>query len=295
MSISTISEGFSIIIPVFNEEKAIESTVSEIKATLHSKYIYEIVLVNDGSTDGTGTVLKKIKGENIRIIEHKVNRGYGATLKTGIAHAKHDWFVITDSDGTYPIESIPSLIESSAGYDMVIGARTGLKVSDTLPRKIGRGIVRTFASYIARYKIKDINSGLRLFSRSLAKQFWHLYPEGFSFTSTITVGAHMKKYAVKYVPIDYKKRTGSSSINPLKDFTGFMSLIFRLAVYFNPLRVFVPLALFVFIAAFLVLIIGITQFDTVLDASVAILLITSIQILLFGFVADMIVKRFSAA
>lgn len=283
----------SILVPVYNEKDSVVGTLEKIRSTLkHLPIQYEIIAINDKSTDGTQEILDTLHGDDISIIHHPVNRGYGASLKTGIKAATYPWILITDADGTYPIDRIPDLIAHAAHYDMVVGARISDKVHDTIPRMIGRGIVRIFASYVADTDIKDINSGLRIFKKEHAEQFWHLFPERFSFTSTITVASHTHGHKVLYMPIDYYKRAGKSSIKPAKDFTGFMSLIMRLAVYFRPLKVFVPLSLTLFITAWVLLIGGRVIFNEVMDATFAIFIIASLQTLFFGLIAEMIVKRF---
>lgn len=283
----------SIVIPIYNEENAILKTVTSIQDVLKKiNNEYEIILINDGSTDNTQSILNSIKDDKISTIQHLHNLGYGASLKNGISKAKYDWILITDADGTYPIDQIPDLINNAENCDMVVGARTGSLVKDTLFRMIGRNIVRKFASYVSKADIKDINSGFRIFKKDTAKQFWHLYPDGFSFTSTITVACFTTKKEVKYVPINYFKRTGKSSIKPAKDFIGFISLITRLAIYFNPLRVFVPLFILFFTMSWVILAYGYFFRGVILDVTWSILLTTSLQIIIFGFLADMIVKRF---
>lgn len=284
-------EGFSIIIPAFNEEGSIEETLRKVQSTLQGHQI-EIIVIDDGSTDQTvNIVTKNFDSEKVRILSHKENMGYGASLKHGLKEALFNKIIITDADGTYPIESIPELISLLETSDMVVGSRNGSKVSDRLFRKIGRGIVRKFASFIVNKHIPDINSGLRIFYKAEALKFWHLYPDGFSFTTTITVAYHIKNFKVTYLPINYYKRSGHSSIKPLKDFVGFMYLLTRLAIYFKPLRVFTPVALVLFGLSWIVLLLGILVNGEILDATWAILIISSLQILSVGLLADMIIKR----
>lgn len=292
MQANTSLHKISVIIPVFNEKDAISATFASLEAVLFKAQIeYEIISVNDGSTDGSDALLDSLNMKNFSVIHHTINRGYGASLKTGITHAQHPWILITDADGTYPIESIPSLLGHMQSYDMIVGARSGQNIHDAISRKIGRSIVRGFASYVSGAKIEDINSGFRLFKKEHAKKFWHLFPDNFSFTTTLSVASHTEKHGVKYVPIDYLKRSGKSSINPTKDFIGFISLVTRLAIYFRPLRIFVPLSLFLFILSWAILIYGYVSSGTIFDATWAILIMASVQILLFGLLADVMVKR----
>lgn len=286
-------EGVSVVVPVYNEKGAVSDTVRQLTSTLGSAHVpWEIILVDDGSRDGSAQVLDGIRQEHVSVIHHRANRGYGASLKTGIKAAVHPWILITDADGTYPINRIPDLIREAASADMVVGSRSGANVHKRFFRSIGRDIVRRFASYVAAADIPDINSGLRIFKKEDALRFWNLFPEGFSFTTTITVASHTKGNLVTYLPIDYYKRTGSSSIKPAKDFIGFMSLIARLSLYFRPLKVFVPLSIGLIALSGITLGYGILVLHEVLDATWAVMFITGIQTLIFGFLADMIVKRF---
>ena len=286
----------SVIVPVYNEAGAVGDTLRAISETLTAKNIeHEIIAVNDGSKDGSQAILDSLVIPNLIVIHHLENRGYGSTLKTGIKAAQHPWILITDSDGTYPIDRMPDLIKHAGAYDMVVASReknAGQKVHDTLPRKIGRGLVRGFASYVTGHNIKDINSGMRVFKKEDAERFWHLFPEGFSFTTTMTVASHNHGNTIKYVPVDYFKRSGTSSIKPAKDFVGFMSLIARLAIYYKPLRVFVPLSIILLGLAFIVLFGSWFFLGRVMDATFSILVISSLQTLFFGLIAEMIVKRF---
>ncbi|PIR41817.1 MAG: hypothetical protein COV30_01335 [Candidatus Yanofskybacteria bacterium CG10_big_fil_rev_8_21_14_0_10_37_15] len=283
----------SVAVPVFNEEGAVSSTLNSLNDILQKINIdYEIIAVNDGSSDKSGEILKGLSIPNLNIIHHAVNKGYGASLKSAIKEARYPWILITDADGTYPVSSIPELLEHVGKYDMVVGSRNGKKVHDTFFRKVGRGIVRKFASYVSGAKIQDINSGLRIFKKEDAEKFWHLFPDGFSFTSTITVASHVNGNRVKYLPIDYHKRAGKSSIKPAKDFVGFLSLIAKLAIYFRPLKVFIPAGIFLMALAVVIVMGGYLWRGEILDATFAVIFITGVQVIIFGFIADMIVKRF---
>ena len=172
------SEGLqiSIIIPAYNEEKSIVSVLKEIEDVMNrSRLGYEIIVVNDGSTDRTREVLKS-SGLNIKVVSHRVNRGYGASLKTGICNAQHEIVVITDADGTYPSERIPELVDYIKDYDMVVGARTGANVKVPLIRKPAKWVINRLAIYLTGMKIPDINSGLRVMKKTIANKYTGLLP-----------------------------------------------------------------------------------------------------------------------
>jgi len=286
----------SVIIPIYNEANSVEATLTSLSSVLNAHGIeHEIIAINDGSLDRSGDILNNLKVPQLKIAHNLINHGYGASLKTGIKIAKYPWILIADADGTYPIDRIPDMISYLDDYDMVVGSReknAGQQVHDTLTRKIGRGIIRKLASYVTDYNIKDINSGLRIFKKAHAEKFWHLFPERFSFTSTITMASHNCGHRVKYLPIDYYKRAGNSSIKPAKDFIGFLSLISRLAIYYRPLKVFVPLSIGLFILSLMVLFGSWLFLPHILDSTFAIFIIASLQTLFFGLIAEMIVKRF---
>ncbi len=275
----------SILIPIYNEEKSVVQTIERIKKAM-SKQNCEIITINDGSTDNTGNVLKTISG--IKAINHPYNLGYGAALKTGLKNAKGEWILITDADGTYPIESIPELLKYRNDYDMVVGARKSKNVP--LMRKPAKLIIGMLANMLTGKSIPDLNSGFRLFKKDVAMEFMHLYPSGFSFTITITLACLTNSYTVKYVPIEYSKREGKSSIRPIRDFVGFLSLIVRILLYFNPLKFFLFPALIIIIAST-----GVGLYQFFADGHVTqlpfIALIAGIQIGLLGLLADLIAKK----
>ena len=149
----------SVIVPVYNEDEIIERLITNLKRVMrNAKYRYEIVVVNDGSTDRSGEILKNIKG--IRIINHQENKGYGASLKSGIKESKGKWNLIMDADGTYAPEDIPKILRYMDEYDMVVGARIGEKVDIPLTRRPIKYFFNRFASYLAGSEIPDLNSGL---------------------------------------------------------------------------------------------------------------------------------------
>lgn len=281
--------GFSVVVPAFNEENAISQTIDRLHADLSSRnYEYEIIVVNDGSEDRTGVILDN--REDVSVIHHKRNRGYGAALKSGIRHAKHQLIVITDSDGTYPNDRIMDLISIAATNDMVVGSRNGGNVTYPLLRKIPKWFLKHFAQWMCRQEIPDLNSGLRVFRKDVVKRFLNILPDGFSFTTTITMAMLTNGYSVHYEPIDYHPRIGRSKIKPIRDTLRFVQLILRTGMYFAPLRVFLPIASVVFLSFFLSFFYDVfIQHD--LTESTLILLVSSTQLAVFSLLADMIDKR----
>ncbi|MFZ5559772.1 MAG: glycosyltransferase family 2 protein [Patescibacteria group bacterium] len=280
----------SIIIPAYNEEESIERIIKELKQELNKLDLdYEMIVVNDASIDKTGEILKKIS--NIKIIEHPENRGYGASLKSGFKKSQGELILIIDADGTYPNESIPELIKYASSYDMVIGARTGKQTKIPLIRKPAKWILNRLANYLSESKIPDLNSGLRIMKRPLIEKFLYILPNGFSFTTTITLASLTNGYNVKYLPINYLKRRGKSKFRPIRDTLNFFQLIIRTILYFNPLKIFVPLSSILVLSAVVVFVFSYFFAAKIMDVTIAILLISAIQLLAIGMIADLITKR----
>ncbi|HEU4564188.1 MAG TPA: glycosyltransferase family 2 protein [Gemmatimonadaceae bacterium] len=242
-----LDRAVSVVIPAYNEAAHVAEQIRDVHRVMErSGWSFEIIVVDDGSTDGTAEAAATAAAETgARILRRKRNRGYGATLKQGIALARHDWILITDADGTYPVDAIPELLAAADGNAMVVGARTGDNVKIPLERRPAKAFLRWLASYLAGRELPDINSGLRLMRKDLVRRYEHLLPSGFSFTTTITLAATTNDYAVEYVPIDYHARLGESKIRPRHAYD-FTLLILRVIVFFNPLKVFIPFGGFLF-------------------------------------------------
>jgi len=232
------ADGVCAVVPAYDEELAIESCVRELEAVLGGLGCpYELIVVNDGSNDRTGELAR---AAGARVIDLPENRGYGAALKTGIEASQFETILITDADGTYPAREIPALLALAGQYDMVVGARIGPGAAIPLVRRPAKWLLTRLASYLAGRRIPDLNSGLRVLQRRHVQRFEHLLPSGFSFTTSITLAALCSDLLVAYHPIDYLERTGQSKIRPTHALE-FAILILRTIVYFNPLKVFLPL------------------------------------------------------
>ncbi len=279
----------SVIIPAFNEAKAIAGVLEELRACLRDAGVSaEIIVVDDGSKDGTAEVARST---GVRVIRHRSNRGYGAALKTGISAATHDICAITDADGTYPAPYLPELLQALGEADMVVGARIGKNVHIPLVRKPAKWALNRLANYVAKASIPDLNSGLRVFRRDVVMQYFPILPDQFSWTTTITLAMHCDKYAVSYVPIDYRQRTGKSKIVPW-DAYAFAVLILRTAMLFHPLRVFLPLMLISLSYGVLKLLADLLWFeDRNMSASAMLAFLSALLILLIGMLGDAIATR----
>jgi len=283
----------SIVIPVFNEEAHIENTIHQLDEIIRSsENDFDVIFVNDGSTDKTEQVLKALDADFFSVIHHETNRGYGSALKTGIAHASSPYICIADADGTYPLDEIPRLAEAlSDGYDMVVGARSGEMVKIPFLRRLPKWILNKLCNYLSGFKIPDINSGFRIMRKTSVERFYHILPNGFSFTTTITIAMLTNNMRVHFLPINYFVRHGKSKIRPVYDTFNFLQLIIRTSLYFNPLKVFIPLSVFFFFNAFLVLTLSWLFADKIMDVTFGIFIMTSVMALSIGMLADLIDKR----
>ena len=289
-----IEDGLSLVIPIYNERKTVPSLLQNLEA-LQAKApdAIEIILVNDGSTDGTAEKLKNIKADYIKVINHSMNRGYGASLKSGIRIAMYAWIAIIDADDTYPIMELLNLLQHAQKNkcDMVVGSRNGQNVKIPLIRRPAKWTINILANWLSGFSIPDLNSGMRIMLKQSVDKFLTILPNGFSFTTTITLAMLSSGYHVKYIPINYFHRAGRSKIRPIHDTLNFLQLICRAVLWFNPLRIFIPMSLFLFIFAFGLL--GVTWMLTEKpwDITFGAFVMTGVVVLAVGMLADLIDKR----
>lgn len=227
----------TVVIPAYNEGAHIAQQVRAVRATMErSAWTFEIIVVDDGSADNTA---QEAARTGVRVLRHRRNRGYGASLKSGIEASRFDWILIIDADGTYPTDAIPELLAAADRNAMVVGARVGQSVKIPLVRRPAKWFLGRLASYLAGRRLPDLNSGLRLMRKDLVERYVHLLPSGFSFTTTITLASACNEHPIEYVPINYHARLGKSKIRPRHAYD-FLLLILRIIVFFNPLKVFLP-------------------------------------------------------
>jgi len=285
--------GVSVIIPCFNEERMIAETVRGVLTVMkETERAFEVLVVDDGSQDGSTHSLQTLIGTpNLRLIRNGENRGYGYSLKRAVAEARHELIAIIDADGTYPIERLAELIDAMKSADMVVGARTGASVHIPMLRRPAKFALRKLAEYLAGRRIPDLNSGMRVMKRSLVRRFLRLLPDGFSFTTTITLALLTHGHEVRYIPINYATRVGKSSIRPIRDTLLFFNLIVRTTLYFRPLKIFAPLSAAMFALALGTAIISKVVLGQLADVTAVTLASASLQLLAIGMLADLIDKR----
>ncbi|MGV6847892.1 MAG: glycosyltransferase family 2 protein [Marinibacterium sp.] len=275
----------SVIIPAYNEEHAIKDTVKSVRESLDPTGIeYEVIVVDDGSADET---LARARETDAIVLTNQVNLGYGATLKHGVKHSKYEYVAILDADGTYPPEDLPRMLELCRDQDMVVGDRGASMKNVPLIRKPAKWMLNSLASFLAERKLNDLNSGLRVFRRSELVPFIPLLPQGFSFTTTITLCMTCNNKRMIYTPIEYRKRIGKSKIRPV-DFINFIILVMRIITLFNPLRIFIPVGMVFFTLGLIKALYDITKMN--LSETAIFFFLTALIMWSLGLIADMITR-----
>jgi len=280
----------SVVIPVYNEEEAIGDDLDLIKRTMDATGCpYEIIVVNDGSTDRTVEIVSSKL--DVKLIHHEQNRGTGAARTTGIRAAQGDIIIMTDGDGTYPNQDMPKLLQYMEQCDMVIGARTQEHGTLKWLRTPAKWFIARLAAYLTGTKIPDLNSGFRAFKRDIALKYLNILPTSHSWVSTITIAFLSDGYSVKYMPIDYYRRKGKSKFHPIRDTYNYITLVVRAVTYFNPLKVFLPISLLLFTLGILKAIYDIFAYRFHFAPSTVLVILTAIQIAALGLLADLVVRR----
>jgi glycosyltransferase involved in cell wall biosynthesis len=234
-----VGQRVTIVVPAFNEESGIAPVLEKLKTELGGA-IGELIVVDDGSTDDTAKI---VEASDVRVIRHPVNRGYGASLRSGLRAAETEYVLTMDADGQHRISDVVALIRAAAEHpdaDLIVGHRAHL-IHSPLWRMPGKWFLTRFAEFLVQRKIPDLNSGLRLVRREIALKYVSICPAGFSFSTTITMAFLSRGYSVLFVPIRVEPRTGKSTVKLKTGFDTIM-LVLRLAALFNPLRIFLPLS-----------------------------------------------------
>jgi polyisoprenyl-phosphate glycosyltransferase len=281
----------SVVLPCYNERDHVGLEVKRIRAALDAAGMrHEIICVDDGSTDGTREVLQAIPG--IRSILLPRNQGSGTARRIGTQQARGRVVVWTDADMTYPNERIPELVRQlDDTYDQVVGARRSEAGTYKLFRVPAKWAIRKLAAYLTNTPIPDLNSGLRVFKRQVAQPYLRLLPAGFSCVTTITLAFLSNGHQIKYVPIDYFKRAGRSKFHPFKDAYNYILQVLRMVMYFNPLRVLMPVGLTLLGATFVKGVADLIRHDLRVTGSTVLVGLAAFNIMAIALLADLVVRR----
>jgi glycosyltransferase involved in cell wall biosynthesis len=225
----------SIVIPAFNESESIAEVVGVLRAAAPWR---EIIVVDDGSSDGTGD---RAAAAGADVVRHAYNIGNGAAVKSGIRRAAGDYILIVDADGQHPPEDALRLVARLGDFDLVVGARSA-ETQATEARRAGNGMLNRLASYLTGRDIPDLTSGFRGARASGLREFLHLLPNGFSTPTTTTLAFIKGGYTVTFEPIHARQRAGASKIRLARDGTKFLLIIFKIITLFSPMRLFAPLS-----------------------------------------------------
>lgn len=249
--------------PVFNEEDTLARVIDDTIRTLQDEALpFEIVAVDDGSRDGSFAILRSLQERyvgTLRIVQHVYNKGYGSALRTGIRCARGEVVVLMDADGQHSARDIPRLLALIPPYDMVVGYRTA-SYQGHWSRNWGNRFYNRFASWLADFKIEDLTSGFRAMRRIAVLHFLPLYPAGFSASLTATMAFLKAGYSVKFIPVDVSPRSGGQSkVRFLQDGSRFFTLILRMVMLYDPMRLFVPLSILAVLLGIVTMIAGIVD------------------------------------
>ena len=286
----------TIVLPCYNEQDHVLAEVERITRAMDAtKLSYELLVIDDKSTDGTLRVLQAAQHQfpKMRLVPFRRNGGSGTARRLGTQDAYGRIVVWTDADMSYPNERIPEFVQyllDNPDVDQVVGARTSEEGRHKLLRVPAKWMIRKIAERLVSTKIPDLNSGLRAFRRDVSLPYLRLLPPGFSCVTTITMSFLSNQHAVDYLPIDYSKRAGTSKFHFAKDAYRYILQVLRMVMYFNPMKVLMPLALWLFFAGIVKGIADVIRYDLRVTTSTLLLVLGGLIIGSMALLADLIVR-----
>jgi hypothetical protein len=232
--------GVSVVIPAYNERASVEAVVARAREVLADcAPAYEVIVVDDGSTDFTGELASRA---GARVVTHPHNLGYGNSLRSGITAARYEDVIICDADQSYPLDQIPWLLREADRYQMVVGARQGSHFHGSFFKRVGRALQLALVRFTVGTPVPDANSGFRLIKRSLAIRYFDFVCSGFSFTTSITIAMLCEQRLVKFIPVPYFRREGSSHVRYFRDTARSLQIIVQCMLRYNPIKAFLALS-----------------------------------------------------
>jgi len=283
----------SVVLPVFNEVGHLVEEITRISAALEaSGYTFEIIAVDDGSTDGSRDVLQKVGADDPRVtvILHQRNLGSGGARRTGTRRARGRIVVWTDVDMTYPNHEIAGLVASLGEHDQIVGARTSEEGTAKALRVPAKWLIRRLAQYLAQTPIPDLNSGFRAFRRDRGSRYLDRLPNGFSCVTTMTMSFLSDGLSVTYMPIPYAPRRGSSKFHWYRDTRKYLLQVVRMMLSYEPLRIFMPLGITLLGFGAGKMVFDIVTKDFRIATNTLLLLFAAFQVIAIGLLADLVVR-----
>lgn len=276
-------KGISIVVPAFNESETIIEVVQSLRKLNYPDK--EIIVVDDGSTDGTADKAHTAGAD--KLVRHRKNHGYGAAIKSGVKNAQYEIIVTFDADLQHNPEDILKLLEHLDDQtDMIVGDRSAIEPVSS--RKLGKWLLLRVAEFLSRERIPDLNCGLRVFRKSAFFEVVSLLPDGFSFSTNLTLAMLKNDFVVKYVPVSYRPRTkGESRLNTITDGFNTLTLIFRLITIYDPMRVFLPVSISLFLLGLLYGVVMVLVKFNIPDGAV-LLMVVGVLLFFFGLLAEQI-------
>jgi glycosyltransferase involved in cell wall biosynthesis len=235
----------TVVIPAFNEEASLREFLPDVVKYCDDR-AWKLVLVDDGSTDDTLDVLEGFaQPGQVSVIHHKLNRGYGGAIKSGVSVADTDYVVTIDADGQHYPEDIETLFDAliSCDADLMVGSRRGLQ-SASMYRDIGKRLIRRVANFLLDVHIHDINSGMKIYDTELAQRYLRLCPDSMAYSEVITLVFISRRHRVEEHPIRIRQRiAGESTISTRTALEAVMEIL-NIVILFNPMRIFLPVSIF---------------------------------------------------
>jgi len=291
----------TIVLPCYNEQDHVVLELERITAAMDaSRYSYELLVIDDKSTDNTLAVLHEVAPNfpKMRLMPFRRNGGSGTARRIGTQEARGQIVVWTDADMTYPNERIPEFIkylDDHLDVDQVVGARLTEEGTHKWARVPAKWFIRMVAQRLSGMKIPDLNSGLRAFRREVSLPYLRLLPPGFSCVTTITMAFLSNQHPVDYIPIDYAKRSGTSKFHPFKDARRYILQVLRMVMYFDPIKVLMPVALWIMGLGFVKLIYDVIRYNFHVTTSTMLAILVGFQIVVLALIGDLVARSRSSA
>ena len=233
--------GLTVIIPALNEVESILSTLGELVPECRT-HGWTVIVVDDGSNDGTSQAVSEAWPDDVQLVRHKLPRGYGAAIKSGMARASTEFIATFDADGQHDPTDLTRLLSHAkeTDADMVIGNRGAY--ASSLYRRFGKWIIRRIANLLLPISVQDLNTGIRVLRTDIARSYSSFLPDAPAFCDVVTLAFISEKRAVRELPVSIRPRSAGTS--KMSTATGLDTVIqiLNIVTLFNPMRVFIPLA-----------------------------------------------------